>query len=149
MANFDHLFVLILKITGLVARNPSMGAKIPSPERVSVSSKPRKSITISHEVAINPPSQMANHKNDDLKYINNADQGKPAKMKSNDLVSGTITASPPLPKDGNAEDMNETIKLLQLKVQRMSELLELKNEKLVKLESNSQGSSQTSLRMRK
>lgn len=71
-------------------------------------------------------------------------------MKSNELVSGTITASPPpLPKDENAEDMNETIKLLQLKVQKMSELLELKNEKLVKLESNSQGSSQASLRMRK
>jgi hypothetical protein len=71
-------------------------------------------------------------------------------MKSNELVSGTITASPPpLPKDENTEDMNETIKLLQLKVQKMSELLELKNEKLVKLESNSQGSSQASLRMRK
>jgi hypothetical protein len=104
--------------------------KSPDAERRAPSSKTRFS------------SNETRAKADQAKGIRYVDEGNPSKMKSNELaVNPDLTASPPppphLPKDGNAEDMQETIKLLQLKVEKMTQLLELKSEKLEKLESNS------------
>ena len=123
--------------SGGKVRKPS-SAKSPNPNP-----QKKKTITISSrtEKVVNnsPQSQNGNLIKDDFQYSNNADQAKQVKVKAAaPSVNPNPNPNPTLPKDENTEDPQETIKLLQLKVQKMSELLELKNEKLVKLESNHQ-----------
>lgn len=52
-------------------------------------------------------------------------------------TSAELHLEPPLPQGGGGDQdqMKDTIKLLQLKVQKMTELLELKEEKLQTLSS--------------